>query len=67
MALKEVKYVVDLFEYERGWGPRHDETLYFDTEKEAIDYVNEFNSKNTETRVPDWYMKAFYSGTKIID
>ena len=53
---------VDLIECERGWGQKIDETKYFDNEVEARRYVAEFNAKNTETRVPDWYMYADYRG-----
>ena len=66
MALKEVKYAVELWEYESGWGSRHDDTVLFDTEEEARKYVEEFNSKNTEKIVPDWYMSATYSGVKVL-
>ena len=43
---------------ERGWGQRVDEVLEFDTWQEAIDYVKDYNAKNTEDIVPDWYMYA---------
>ena len=59
---RPVGYRVDLIEYERGWGSKIDETLYFDNEAEAREYVREFNSKNTATEVPDWYMIADYRG-----
>ncbi len=53
---------VILVEYERGWGSKVDEVLYFDNEPEAREYVRDFNSKNTATEVPDWYMVAEYCG-----
>ena len=59
---KPVGYRVDLVEYERGWGSKIDETLYFDNEAEARKYCEDFNAKNTETVVPDWYMRAEYGG-----
>ena len=59
---RPVGYRVDLIEYERGWGSKIDETLYFDNEEEAREYCKEFNSKNTATTVPDWYMIADYRG-----
>jgi hypothetical protein len=52
------QFKIYLMEYERGWGNRCDEIKYFDTEDEAIIYRDKFNSKNTETIVPDWYMVA---------
>lgn len=47
-----------LIEYERGWGSRIDEALYFKDVNKASAYVEDFNSKNTEKVVPDWYMIA---------
>ena len=59
---RPVGYRVDLVEYERGWGSKVDETIYFDNEAEAREYVEKFNAKNTEKVVPDWYMIADYRG-----
>ncbi len=58
---------VNVFEYERGWGSRIDEVLYFNTEQEALDYVKEFNSKNTAETAPDWYMTAEYVKNKRLE
>jgi len=62
MIQRPVGYRVDLIEYERGWGSKIDETLYFDNEEEAREYVKNFNARNTATTVPDWYMVADYRG-----
>lgn len=62
MIQRPVGYRVDLIEYERGWGSKIDETLYFDNEEEAREYVKKFNARNTATTVPDWYMIAEYRG-----
>lgn len=59
---RPVGYRVDLIEYERGWGSKVDDTLYFDNEEEAREYVKTFNARNTATTVPDWYMIADYRG-----
>jgi hypothetical protein len=59
---KPTAYRVDLIEYERGWGSKVDDTLYFDNEAEAREYVTTFNAKNTAKEVPDWYMIAEYRG-----
>jgi hypothetical protein len=56
-------YQVDLVEYERGWGSKVDETIYFDNEAEARKYCDEFNARNTASTAPDWYMVANYVGT----
>ena len=36
-------YRVELTEYERGWGSKHWETLYFDNEPEARKYAKDYN------------------------
>lgn len=59
--LKEI-YKVQITEYERGWGSKVDEILYFDNEKEAKDFASEYNSRNTSSTAPDWYMQAEYCG-----
>lgn len=56
-------YRVDIKEYERGWGSRVDETLYFDNEAEAKQYAEDYNRKhNPPGPAPDWYMIAIYAG-----
>lgn len=52
------KFKAAIFEYERGWGSKLDEVKEFDTVEERDNFVREYNSKNTETTVPDWYMTA---------
>lgn len=54
----EKPFKVEIREYERGWGSKTDEIKDFDTKKEADDFITEFNSKNTEDVVTDWYMTA---------
>jgi len=49
---------VAIYEYERGWGSKIDEIRDFPTYEEAQAFVKEFNSYNTKTTVPDWYMVA---------
>ena len=55
-------YEVVLIEYERGWGSRIDDRIYFDNIVEAKEYVERFNARNTEKIVPDWYMIAEFRG-----
>jgi hypothetical protein len=59
---KPVAYRVDLVEHERGWGSKIDESLYFDNEDEARNYVQTFNTRNTDLLAPDWYIVAEYRG-----
>ena len=49
---------VQLIESERGWGQKIEDTLYFEDYSKAVEFVEEFNSKNDEPEVPDWYMYA---------
>ena len=54
---------VVLTEYERGWGSKHWDTLYFDNEAEAREYALNYNrTNNTATTAPDWYVQAEYVG-----
>ena len=59
---RPVAYQVDVIEFERGWGQRLEETLYFDTEDEALSYCDKFNKQNVQKTAPDWYMVADYQG-----
>lgn len=63
-----MKFEVQIMEFERGWGSRVDETVYFDSQDyngdaektltAAENYVVIFNSRNNLPEVPDWYMVA---------
>jgi len=52
------KFIVAIWEYERGMGSNVDSLEPYDTEKQANDRIAEFNAGNTKERVPDWYMVA---------
>lgn len=56
MSEKKVKVLI--IESERGWGQKVDEVKEFDTREEAEKFCKEYNSKNNEPTVPDWYMYA---------
>ena len=58
MAKVDAVWRVQVWEYERGWGSRPDFHEDFDDKEDAIKWRDEFNSKNTEAVVPDWYMVA---------
>lgn len=54
-----VHWRVDIVEYERGWGSRVDEQVYFTDYQAAETYIQEYNLRyNNEVIVPDWYMVA---------
>jgi len=56
-------FKVILTEYERGWGQRPWDVVYFDNADEAKAYASDYNAKhNTATSVPDWYVVARYAG-----
>lgn len=54
-------YKVNLTEYEKGWGSKVFDTLYFKKEENALSYIKEYNSKNNLNRTPDYYTKADYT------
>ena len=40
-------YKVNLTEYEKGWGSKVFDTLYFKKEEKALSYIKEYNAKKT--------------------
>lgn len=53
------RFLVDIFEYEKGWGSRLDERLSFNSKEEAEQFVLDYNSRyNPPGRAPNWYMFA---------
>jgi len=60
MITKDLVHVA-LIESERGFGQKIDEIKEFrgyNAQAEAEAFVKEFNSKNDQDQVPDWYMYA---------
>lgn len=55
-------YVVNLVEYELGWGSKVFDTLYFKEELNAHKFILEHNSKNNLKMTPDYYTKAEFKG-----
>lgn len=51
---------VNLTEYEKGWGSKVFDTLYFKKEENALSYIKEYNAKNNLKMTPDYYTKADY-------
>lgn len=49
---------VEVIESESGYGQKIDEVLYFPNKVYADGFRNAFNSANTETVTPNWYMFA---------
>lgn len=61
---KPAAYKVVIIESESGWGQKIDETIFFDNEVEAKQYVIDYNTKHNlgSGPTPDWYMYAEYKG-----
>ena len=58
-----VAFKVVLTEYERGWGQKLWDEIYFDNEAEARQYAIDYNKKhNNLDSAPDWYVRADYAG-----
>lgn len=56
-------FKVQLTEYERGWGQKPWDTVYFDNEQEARKWAIDYNLKhNNLDSAPDWYVRADYVG-----
>lgn len=47
-----------VIESERGWGSKIDDWMICQSLEDAKTFEKEFNSKNNESTVPDWYMYA---------
>jgi len=47
---------VPVVESERGWGRKIDDYMVCLSYADGLEFTKEFNAKNTETTVPDWYM-----------
>lgn len=69
MIEKPIGYKVVLTEYERGWGQKVFDVMYFDNETEARQWARDYNMKHNESLyndkdyVPDWYVSARYAGS----
>jgi hypothetical protein len=63
MIKKPIAWKVALTEYERGWGSKPFDTVYFTTEQEAREYARDYNeTHNNQDVVPAWYVVATYEG-----
>lgn len=51
-----MKYMVEIWEYEKGWDSRLEQTVVFSVLSEAEEFVEYFNSD--EPINEDWYMIA---------
>lgn len=59
--LNKMKYYgisVPVLESERGWGSKIDDHMVCLTIEDSKLFIEDFNKKNNEDIVPDWYMKA---------
>jgi len=49
---------IAVIESEAGWGAKIDDWMVCLSVEDAKAFEKEFNSKNTESSAPDWYMMA---------
>ena len=56
--MKRIAIKVPVIESERGWGAKIDDYMVCLDSEAAKAFIIEFNSKNTESKTPDWYMYA---------
>jgi hypothetical protein len=47
---------VPVTESEAGWGRKIDDHMVCLSNEDALTFTKEFNSRNTESATPDWYM-----------
>ena len=61
--IKVSTWKVQIIESEAGWGSKVDETKFFDSEKSAKDFIQQYNLEyNNQLTTPSWYMVAQYCG-----
>lgn len=48
-----IAIIVPVYESERGWGSKIDDHMVCLSNKDANDFITEFNSDNNEPSVPD--------------
>ncbi len=58
---------VSIIESERGWGQKVDETKLFKTVELADAFVEEYNKRNNEDTVPDYYTFAKVTNYRAVD
>lgn len=54
---------IPVIESEAGWGAKIDDYMVCLSNEDGQKFIESFNSKNTESKTPDWYM---YAENKII-
>lgn len=63
--MEDIKYRVDYFESERGWGSDEWSSDYL-TEELALAAVDECNKGNPTDHIPDYYIVATYKGPVVV-
>lgn len=53
-----VAFRMTVIESEANWGRKIDDYMVCKTSEDAVNFRTEFNAKNTEEEVPEWYMQA---------
>ena len=57
---------IAVIESERGWGRKVDDWMVCLSVGQANEWKEEYNSQNTATSTPDWYMQC-EGGPELID
>jgi hypothetical protein len=59
MVMKNLAFKVAVIESEAGWGSKIDDYMVCLTVDDAELFKVEFDSENTESATPDWYMCTY--------
>lgn len=55
---KTYNFYVVYTEYERGWGSKDFHAMGFNDKQDALNLINEENSKNTSLTAPEYYIQC---------
>jgi hypothetical protein len=56
--MSNLAFKIPVIESESGWGRKLDDWMVCLSIEDTIKFKEEFNSKNTSTTTPDWYMQV---------
>lgn len=56
--MSNIVFKIPVIESESGWGRKLDDWMVCLSTEDAIKFKEEFNSKNTSSSTPDWYMQV---------
>ena len=56
--MSNIAFKIPVIESESGWGRKLDDWMVCLSTEDTIKFKEEFNSENTSTSTPDWYMQV---------